>query len=127
MNIAAWVIQVLLAIGFGFVGSMKAFSPMSELAANMDWVNGVPAFVPRLAGIAELLGAIGMIVPAITRIQPKMTIYAAYGLIAVMALAAIMHITRSEWSMIPSNIILAGLAYFVAWVRTNKAPILPRS
>ncbi|MDX2245813.1 MAG: DoxX family protein [Bacteroidia bacterium] len=127
MNIASWIVQGLLALAFVAAGFLKTFTPIDQLAQQMVWVPDVPSWVPRLAGIAEILGAIGLIVPSLTRIQPKMTVYAAYGLIAVMVLAAIFHLSRGEGSMVVPNIIFSLLAGFVAWVRTSKAPIAPKS
>lgn len=127
MNIASWIVQGLLALAFAAAGFMKTFTPIDQLAAQMPWVNDVGAWVPRLAGIAEILGAIGLIVPALTRIQPKLTVYAAYGLIAVMVLAAIFHLSRGEGPMVVPNLVFSILAGFVAWVRTSKAPIAAKS
>lgn len=121
MNIASWIVQGLLAIAFVMAGGMKLFTSHAELAEAMPWVNDVPNWLPKFIGLAEILGAIGLIAPAATRIRPELTTYAAYGLIAVMVLAAIFHLTRSE-PIIP-NIVLTALAGFVAWVRTSKAPI----
>lgn len=123
MNIALWIVQGLLALAFGAGGAMKGFSPMTELAANMAWVNDVPSFIPRLAGIAELLGAIGLILPSALRIRPRLTPMAAWGLVAVMVLAAIFHISRGEYDALLPNLILGGLAGFVAYGRTKLAPI----
>ncbi|MEZ4777677.1 MAG: DoxX family protein [Bacteroidia bacterium] len=127
MNIASWIVQGLLALAFAAAGFTKTFTPLDQLATQMPWVSDVGSWVPRLAGIAELLGAIGLIVPSLTRIQPKMTVYAAYGLIAVMVLAAGLHISRGEYETVPANIVLGALTGFVAWVRTSKAPIAAKS
>lgn len=126
MNIATWIIQVLLGVLFLLAGSMKAFTPIAELGAaeNMGWVNAVPAWMVKLAAFSEILGGLGLILPSALRIQPKLTVYAAYGLVLVMVFAAILHISRGE-PFIP-NIVLGGLAGFVAWSRTSKVPIAPK-
>jgi uncharacterized membrane protein YphA (DoxX/SURF4 family) len=124
LHIALWVVQGLLAAAFMMAGLMKATTPIAELAAQMNWVNFVPSFVVRLAAVAEIFGAIGLILPALTRIKPWLTPAAALGLVAVMVPAAILHISIGE-PPIP-NLILGGLAAFVAWGRLKKAPIEPR-
>ena len=126
MRIALWIVQVLLAVAFFMAGTMKAFTPAAELAAEMPWVNGVPGWVPRLAGFSELLASIGLVLPAATRIKPVLTPFAALGLVAVMVLAALFHVTRGEWAMLAPNLVLASLAAFVAWGRLKRAPIEPR-
>lgn len=126
MNIALWIVQGLLALAFCAAGFMKGFSPTAELAANMPWINDVPSWVPRLAGIAELLGGLGLILPSVLRIQPRLTVMAAWGLVAVMVLAAIFHISRGEYDALLPNIILGGLAGFVAYGRSKLHPIVAK-
>lgn len=127
MNIALWIVQILLALAFGLFGFSKAFMPIDQLAAQMPWVLEFNSLLMvRLPGVAELLGAIGLIVPSIVRIQPKLTVWAAYGLALVMVLAAIFHISRGEYSNIGLNIVLLALSLFVGYGRSKLAPIAPR-
>jgi uncharacterized membrane protein YphA (DoxX/SURF4 family) len=124
LNIGLWVVQGLLAVAFLMAGGMKAFTPIAELGAQMNWVNFVPPFAVRLAGISELLAAFGLILPALTRIKPILTPMAALGLIAIMVPAAGLHLAIGEPIIV--NLVLGGLAAFVAWGRFKKAPISPR-
>lgn len=126
MNIALWVLQSLLAAAFGMAGAMKTFTPVDQLAAQMTWVAAVPAFVPKLAGISEILGALGLILPSALRIQPKLTPVAAGGLALVMVLAAGLHASLGEWGALAPNFVLGGLAAFVAYGRTKLVPIAPK-
>jgi hypothetical protein len=126
MNVALWILQVLLALFFGFGGVSKAFFPLEQLAQQGAWVKDVPVWMVRLPGYAEILAALGLILPAATRIRPRLTGYAAVGLMVVMALAAILHIGRGEWGMTGTNLVLLGLAGFVAWGRLSASPIPPR-
>lgn len=126
LRISLWVVQVLLALVFGFAGAMKATQPIEALAPNMPWVLAVPALV-RFIGVSELLGAVGLVLPSLTRIQPKLTPIAASALLLVMVLAAGFHAVRGEWSAIIGNIVLGALAAFVAWGRFRKAPIASRA
>ena len=125
MSIALWIAQLLLAVAFGMAGSMKTFTPIDTLAQQMSWISDAPALV-RFIGISELAGALGMILPALTRIKPSLTPLAAWGFVIIMILASIFHGSRGEWSAIPANLVLGALAVFVAWGRTSKAPIAAR-
>ena len=69
------------------------------------------------------LGAIGLILPAATKIKPSLTPLAALGLLTIMILAMAFHLSRGEVQATPVNIVLGGLAAFVAWGRTKRAPI----
>jgi putative oxidoreductase len=77
MNIALWVVQALLALLFLLAGFPKATQPLDRLAGRMGWVKVVPQALTRFIGIAEILGAIGLILPALTHILPWLTIAAA--------------------------------------------------
>lgn len=125
VHIALWVVQVLLAVAFGMAGTMKTFTPLDELVKTMPWFTSVP-LLPRFIGPAELAGALGMVLPSVTRIRPVLTPLAGVGLAVVMVLAGGMHAVRGELQMVPINVLLGGLAVFVAWGRFKKAPIEPR-
>jgi putative oxidoreductase len=113
MNIVLWVIQGLLALAFLLAGIMKAFRPLATLKKNMSWVNSFPGPFVRFIGGAEILGAIGLILPAATGIAPWLTVAAAVGLIVVMVSASIYHASRREMSSIGTNIVLLLLAAFI--------------
>lgn len=125
MHIGLWVAQVLLALAFGMAGTMKTFTPIDELVKSMPWFTSVP-FLPRFIGRAEFAGALGMILPAATRIRPALTPLAGVGLSIIMILAAGMHLLRGELQMVPINVLLGGLAVFVVWGRLRKVPIEAR-
>ena len=121
-----WAAQVLLGLAFVVGGAMKASTPYAELAAEMAWVSAVPEGLIRFIGIAELLGGIGLVLPAATRIRPWLTPLAAAGLALVMLLASAFHLSRGEAAAVPVNVVLGGLAAFIAWGRFKKAPIHAR-
>ena len=122
-----WIVQSLLALAFGFAGTTKAFAPLAEAAKTIPWIPDVPAALVRFIGTAELLAAVGLVLPALTRIRPRLTPLAASGLVAVMTLASLFHLTRGEPQGVVVNVILGGLAAFVAWGRFRVAPIPPRN
>jgi DoxX-like family len=80
----------------------------------------------RFIGASELLGAIGLVLAAVTRSKPVLTALAAAGLVIVMVLAAGFHVSRGELQMLPPSLVLGAFAAFVAWGRFKKAPIAPR-
>ncbi|HYC49971.1 MAG TPA: DoxX family protein [Gemmatimonadaceae bacterium] len=127
LSITLWVVQVLLAAMFLMSGFMKLSQPIAALSGQMPWVMSVPEALVRFIGAAELAGALGLILPSLTRIRPRLTVLAAIGLITVMILASAFHLSRGEGSVVPMNLVLAALAAFVAWGRNKAAPIAPRA
>lgn len=92
----------------------------------MAWMYDLSTPLHFISGGAEILAAIGLIVPAVTRVQPRLTPLAAAGLVLVMILAAVFHAQRGEYSNIVVNALLAGVAGFVAYGRWRIAPIPDR-
>ncbi len=123
MNIALWIVQGLLALAFLAAGVMKTFAPLETLKKNMPWTGQVPVWLVRFIGVAELLGGIGLILPAVTHILPWLTIAAAVGLALVMILAAIYHASHKEWSGIGVNAVLLLLALFIVLGRVAWIPL----
>lgn len=122
-----WVAQCVAAAAFLAAGGMKLSAPIETLQAQMPWVEGALGGSVRFIGAVEVLGAIGLTVPAATRVMPKLTPLAAVGLGTVMLLAAVTHLSRGEAPMVAINGLLGGLAAFIAWGRFRKAPIAARS
>ncbi len=122
INIVLWIAQVLLAITFIWTASMKLFKP-SDLP--WPWIPENPNLV-KATGVLDLLAGIGLALPAVLRIQPKLTVYASYGTIALMISASVFHISRDETSSIGFNIFVALTAVFIAWGRQKKALIAPK-
>lgn len=120
---ALWGVQVLLAVLFGMAGVMKTTTPIPELAQAMGWPGDIPAALVRFIGVSEFAAAVGLILPAATRIAPVLTPLAGAGLVVVMALAAVFHVVRGELQALPFNVALGALAAFVAWGRLRKAPL----
>lgn len=126
LHILLWVVQGLLAAVFGVTGITKAITPIEQLAHQMSWIAEAAPGLVRFIGLAELTGAVGMILPAGLRVAPWLTGLAGLGLAAIMALAVGFHVHREEYYMLPVNFLLGGLALFVAWGRFNGAPIPSR-
>jgi putative oxidoreductase len=126
-NIGLWVAQVLLAAFYLFAGYNKLTQPIEALGAmGMGFVLVVPELLTRFIGLAEVLGAVGLILPAATRIMPRLTPLAALGLSIIQVLAIGFHISRGEVMVLPMNLVLLALSLLVLWGRERKAPIAPR-
>ena len=126
LSVALWVVQILLAALFLNAGFLKGTQPIASIAPMIPWAPDVPEPLVRFIGVSELAGAIGLVLPAWTRIRPTLTPLAACGLVVVMLLAALFHISRGEWMNVPFVLTLGALAAFVAWGRLTRAPIPPR-
>ena len=127
LHITLWIAQALLAAMFLMSGFMKLSQPIDQLSKMLPWAAQVPEALVRFIGVAEVLGAVGLILPSLLRIQPKLTPIAAVGLALVMLFAVVFHISRGETPMIGMNFILIAIAAFIAWGRFKKAPIAPKS
>lgn len=127
LHISLWIAQVLLAAMFLMSGFMKVSQPIDQLSKMLPWTAQVSEGLVRFIGASEILGAFGLMLPSLVRIQPKLTPIAAVGLALVMLFAAAFHISRGETPAIGMNFILIALAAFVAWGRFKKAPITPKS
>ncbi|WP_257669495.1 DoxX family protein [Parapedobacter tibetensis] len=126
MNIILWIAQVMLSIGFIWAASMKLFQPADKLAEMWAWTAGNVTLV-KLTGVLDLLAGIGLVFPALLHIQPKLTIYAAFGTIALMIAASIFHISRGEASQIGINIFFGIIAVFIIWGRLKKVPLVTKA
>lgn len=123
LNITLWIAQIVLAISLLWAASMKLIRPADQLTAMWPWTAGHPNLV-KLTGVLDLLASIGLVLPMLIRIRPRVTIYAAYGLLALMIAASIFHIARGETAQIGVNIIFALSALFIAWGRQNRVTAL---
>ena len=123
MNIVLWVVQILLALAFLSAGILKATQPIEKLKANMGWVEHTTPTIVRLIGILEILGAIGLILPAVTHILPWLTAVAAIGLVLTMIGAIIVHFRLHEASRSFAPLVLFLLALFIVIGRFAIAPL----
>ena|SRR5579883_1960605 len=113
MNIALWIVQILLALVFLMAGVMKASQPIEKLQKNMNWTKHVsPGFV-RVVGVLEILGALGLILPVATHILPWLTPVAAIGLVLTMIGAIITHVRLKEAGQAAMPLVLLLLSLFI--------------
>jgi len=117
MDIALWITSGILAAAYLAAGLMKTFTPKDKLTGSLPWVEDYSPATVKLIGIAEGLGAVGLILPWLTGIAPVLTPIAATGLALVQLLAVFAHLRRNEAKVIPTNIVLLLAAVFVAVFR----------
>jgi len=123
MNIVLWVLQVLLAAAFLAHGLLFLFPP----ASVVEQMNAsLPRWFQLFLGVAEVLAAVGLTLPGMTRILPWLVTWAASGIIIVMVSATIFHIARGEFSSAAVTFVLLIMATFVAYMRGRVRPIPTR-
>lgn len=117
MNIALWIIQVLLAVTFLGSGVTKLAQPRLALVGRLPYVADFSDSQVKGIGTLEVLASIGLIVPPLLRIATFLTPLAAVGLILLMGGAIATHVRRREPQMVAVNLILLILAAVVAIAR----------
>ena len=123
MNYALWIVQVLLALMFLFVGGMKLVLPLDKLTGPVE----LPGWFTLFIGVAEVLGAIGLILPSLLRIKPWLTPLAAVGLVLIMIGAIAVTLAGGMAGAALFSLVVGLLAAFVAYGRWRLAPISPRA
>lgn len=123
MNIALWIIQVLLALLFLFAGGTKVFLP-TDVLMKMGSPNQVhvPMLLLRFIGVCELLGALGLLLPGIFRIRKGLTPLAAACLTIIMIGATVITIMGDGVGAAVVPFVTTLLCAFVAYGRSRPAP-----
>jgi uncharacterized membrane protein YphA (DoxX/SURF4 family) len=124
MDRALWIVAIVLAVSFAGSGLMKLLVRKDKLVSSgQGWAQDVTPANVRLIGLVEILGAAGLILPAVTHVAPILVPLAAVGLALVMVGAAVVHARRNEAMNIGVNAVLLALAVFVAWGRFGPYPL----
>jgi uncharacterized membrane protein len=116
VKVAYWVIAGLLAAIYGFGGLKKLVQSQDQLRPMMGWVDAMPMSRVRMIGLVEVLGAVGVIVPAVTGVAPGVAVAAAIGLALIQVGAFRLHLSRHELTDLPLNSVLLVLAAAAAWL-----------
>lgn len=124
MNVVLWVCQVLLALAFAAHGWLM-LAPPPEIAVQMD--ASLPRWFQVFLGVSEVMAAVGLTLPGLTRIVPWLVVWAAGGVMIVMVSATIWHLVRGEMSSAVITLVLLAMATFVAWTRHRILPIRGRT
>lgn len=122
-NVALWAVQGTLAALFLFAGGMKLVMPVEQMTGPV----ALPGWFLRFIGTAEVLGAIGLLLPAGVRIRPVLTPLAAAGLTVIMIGATTLTVATMAASMAVLPFVTGVLAAWVAYGRLRLVPIAPRS
>jgi len=120
MNIMLWVLQVLLAVAF-LAHGLLFLMPPPDIAAQMNAT--LPHWFQLFLGVAEVLAAVGLTLPGLTRILPWLVTWAAVGIMIVMVSATVFHVMRGEMSQAAVTLLLLVMATFVAYKRHFVLPI----
>ena len=124
MNIVLWILQVLLAAAF-FAHGLLFLSPPAAMVEQMN--AALPRWFQLFLGVAEVLAAVGLILPGLTRIMPWLVTWAAIGIMVVMVSATGFHLMRGEISSAGITLVLLVAAAFLAYMRHRVLPLRPRS
>jgi hypothetical protein len=120
MNLALWIVQGLLAVAMGMAGAFKTVTPREKLAEKMHWAKTWTDANVKLLGLAEVLGAVGLVVPGVTGILPVLVPVAAVCLAILMGGAVKTHLDLKE--PVAPAAVLGLLCLFVAVGRFALVP-----
>jgi hypothetical protein len=118
MTYALWIVQGLLALLFLFAGGMKLVLPLDALTGPMP----LPGPFLRFIGVAEVCGALGLILPGLLRIRPGLTPLAAAGLVVIMIGATVLTVAGGEVATALIPLVVGLLSAFIAYGRWRLAP-----
>jgi uncharacterized membrane protein YphA (DoxX/SURF4 family) len=125
-NIVAWVLQALLAVAFLLHGILYAISPepmVRPMREQGGWPPSIPAWFRVFIGVAELLAAVGLVLPGLLHLLTFFTPLAAAGLVVVMIGALVFHSRRREVAMLPPVAVLLVLSAIVVFLRWQVATL----
>lgn len=118
MTVAYWILAGLLALLYLFSGGSKVLRSREQLQPMMNWVDDMPMPAVRAIGVAELLGAVGLILPPLLGIAPALAFAAAIGLLVLQVVATLFHLSRGEKDNIGLNIGLVVVTAALVWLAT---------
>jgi hypothetical protein len=118
MTYALWIVQGLLALLFLGAGGIKLVLPLEKLTGPIP----LPGLFVRFIGVAEVLGAIGLILPGLLRIRPGLTPLAAAGLVIIMIGATVITLAGGDVAAALLSLVVGLLSAFVAYGRWRRAP-----
>jgi hypothetical protein len=120
VNVALWIVQVLLALLFLFAGGIKLVTPIEEMLQQMPLA--LPGWFLRFTGVVEVLGAVGLVLPWLLGVWPVLTPLAALGLMIVMIGAVVFTMSAVDAAMALIPLIVGLSCAFVAYGRWRLTP-----
>ena len=127
LNIALWIVSGLLATGYLVAGTALLLLGPERYRAihpSQEFVDLFPRWFLTLLGSVKVLGAIGLVLPAVLGIAPGLVAWAALGFVLLMTGATTVRIIRREWPNAVGDLVFFGLAAFVAWGRFVAEPFV---
>lgn len=122
LNIVLWIAQWLFAASFVGAALMKLAMPIAQLAQMWPWTGELAPTMVRLLGVIDLLGGMGVLLPSLTGIKPRLAVVAAVACIALQLCAIAFHALRGELAALPVNIVFIVIAAFISWGRWSRYP-----
>lgn len=118
MNILLWILALVLGLAFVAAGAMKLLQPRQKLLdSGMGWAEDFSPAAVKLIGLAEVLGGLGLVLPAALDVAPVLTPIAAAALAVTMLGAVVVHLRRGETQALLPPAVLLVLAVVLAWGR----------
>ncbi|WP_037909035.1 DoxX family protein [Actinacidiphila yeochonensis] len=118
MTVAYWIVAALLALFYLYGGALKIVRSQEQLLPMMAWVDTTPMPAVRAIGAAEVLGAIGLVLPPLTGVAPGLALAAAVGLLVVQVGAIPVHLRRGD-RQVAMNVALLAAAAAAIWLSTT--------
>ena len=119
MNVALWVLQILIALLFLFAGGVKLIGPLDQMGKEMPpWL---PVLFLRFVGVCEVAGGLGLILPRLLRVKPGLTPLAAAALIGIMIGATVVTATGASPAQAAFPVIVGLILAFIAYGRWRLA------
>jgi hypothetical protein len=125
LNTGLWAAQGLVGVTLIGGGIWKLATPVDDLAEIFPWAGEVSPILLHATSAIDVVGGIGVLLPAITGIKPQLTVAAAVGCAALQASAIVFHLSRGE-SDVLVNVALGMVSLFIGWGRAVKVPLAPR-
>ena len=122
MNYALWIVQGLLALIFLFAGGIKLVLTLEVMTEQMPLP--LPGLFLRFIGVAEVLGAIGLILPGLLGIRPGLTPLAAFGLVIIMIGATVITLSGGDFAPALIPLVAGLLSALVAYGRRHWSKAL---
>jgi putative oxidoreductase len=124
-NLLLWILQIVFGLFFLYTGVVH-FTLPEGLPDQISWMYDLSDPIHYVAGTAEILGGLGLILPGLTRVAPWVIPWAALGMVVVMVGGSIWHIGRDEFQNVATNVATALVMVYIAYGRWKLAPIRPR-
>lgn len=125
MNIALWIIACVAAVVYTIGGASQALLTKEKyrsIGASQHWADDFSAGHLKAIGVTKIIGALGLVLPAVSGVAPVLVPLAACGLMLVMAGAATTRFRRSEWTYLVGDVFFLGVFAFLAWGRFALQP-----